>query len=446
MTDSFEVVICGAGIAGISAAYHLAVKRGFKNVALVDERPPMSLTSDKSTEAYRNWWPGPDNSMVAFMNRSIDLLDEWAQATHNAFHLNRRGYLYCTGDPERVPGFIEAAQRAAAQGAGPARLNDYPGPAEDFALDGADVLTDPEVIRRHFPYLTPNVAAVVHARRCGWLSSTELGSYLLDEARAAGVELINDKVVGVDHSGGAVRGVRLGSGRNLSTNIFVDAAGPFVGEVAKLLDLDLPIFSERHTKIAFRDRLNVIPRNAPFSIWADPQTLAWVEEEREFLAEDPETRWMTERLPGGAHFRTEGGEGSNMLLMLWAYDAHEVPLVVPPQFEDSFTDVVLRGLTTMVPGFRPYLTNTPKPMIDGGYYTKTKENRFMVGPLAVKGAYLMGAFSGYGIMAAPAAGELLAAHIAGDRLPEYASAFTPSRYDDPAYLKLLESWGETGQL
>lgn len=446
MSDSFEVVICGAGIAGISAAYHLAVKHGLKNIALVDERPPMSLTSDKSTEAYRNWWPGPDGAMVAFMNRSIDLLDEWAQATHNAFHLNRRGYLYCTGDPARVPAFIEAAERAAQQGAGPARLNNYPGPAEDFALDGADVLTDPAEILKHFPYLTPGIAAVVHARRCGWFSSTDLGAYLLAEAVRAGVTLVNDKVVGVDQAGGRVQGVRLGGGRVLATGRFVNAAGPFVGEVARLLDLDLPIYSERHTKIAFRDTLNIIPRNAPFTIWADPQTLAWDDDERAFLADDPETSWMTERLPGGAHFRTEGGEGSNMLLMLWAYDAHEVPLVVPLQFDDSFTDVVLRGLSTMVPGLKPYLVNTPKPMIDGGYYTKTQENRFMVGPLPVEGAYLMGAFSGYGLMAAPAAGELLAAHLLGGALPAYAPAFSPSRYADPAYLQLLQSWGETGQL
>jgi len=49
-----EVVICGAGIAGIAAAYHLAVRRGVADVVLVDERPPLSLTSDKSTECYRN--------------------------------------------------------------------------------------------------------------------------------------------------------------------------------------------------------------------------------------------------------------------------------------------------------------------------------------------------------------------------------------------------------
>ena len=75
MGVSAEIVICGAGIAGIAAAYHLAVKHGVRDVMLIDERAPMSLTSDKSTEAYRNWWPGPDDAMVRFMNRSIDLLE-----------------------------------------------------------------------------------------------------------------------------------------------------------------------------------------------------------------------------------------------------------------------------------------------------------------------------------------------------------------------------------
>ena len=48
------VVICGAGIAGIAAAYHLAMRRGMPGIVLVDERPPLSLTNDKSTECYRN--------------------------------------------------------------------------------------------------------------------------------------------------------------------------------------------------------------------------------------------------------------------------------------------------------------------------------------------------------------------------------------------------------
>src|SRR2546427_622235 len=118
-----EVVICGAGIAGIAAAYHLAVRRGVTGVVLVDERPPLSLTSDKSTECYRNWWPGPGDDMVALMNRSIGLLEEEARESANVFRLNRRGYLFVTADPARVPVFVEWAREGAARGVGPARIH-----------------------------------------------------------------------------------------------------------------------------------------------------------------------------------------------------------------------------------------------------------------------------------------------------------------------------------
>ena len=61
---SADIVICGAGIAGISAAYHLAARHGITDVLLVDEGSPLMMTSDKSTEAYRNWWPGSGDAMV----------------------------------------------------------------------------------------------------------------------------------------------------------------------------------------------------------------------------------------------------------------------------------------------------------------------------------------------------------------------------------------------
>ena len=448
MPDS--ITICGSGIAGIALAYELAVRRGVHGVVLVDERPPLSLTSDKSTEAYRNWWPGPDDAMVRYMNRSIDLIEEAAHRSGNVFRLNRRGYVYATADPARVMTFRLAAETAAAQGAGPLRVNDYaPHEAEGFdtfGLTGADLLTDPALILLHFPYLTERAEAVIHARRAGWFSSTEFGTYLLDQARDHGVELIADRVTAVETIGGRVSGVGLAGGQTLPIGQFVNAAGPLVNDVNRLLGLELPIFCERHAKLAFHDDLGRVPREAPMLIWADPQRLAWDDDERAFLAEDPETQPLTEELPAGAHTRPEGGHGSDVLLMLWAYDAHPVPPVLPPAFDPSFPEVVLRGLVTMLPGLAPYLAQQRRPMIDGGYYTKTRENRPLIGPLPVEGAYILGAYSGYGLMAASAGAELLADYLTGAALPAYAPAFAPARYDDPAYLARLEAWDDTGQL
>ena len=123
---SSEVVICGAGMAGIAAAYHLAVRGGVTNIVLVDEREPLTLTSNKGTEAYRNWWPGPGDTMVRFVNRSIDLLEELAGDTDNCFQMNRRGYVFLTADEGQVPIMKYAAAETSVLGAGPIR--EHPGP------------------------------------------------------------------------------------------------------------------------------------------------------------------------------------------------------------------------------------------------------------------------------------------------------------------------------
>src|SRR5262245_36578211 len=99
MARAAEIVIAGAGMAGIAAAHQLAVREGIARVVLVDPREPLTLTSNKGTEAYRNYWPGPDDAMVRFMNRSIDLLEALDRETGEAFEFNQRGYVFLTGDP-----------------------------------------------------------------------------------------------------------------------------------------------------------------------------------------------------------------------------------------------------------------------------------------------------------------------------------------------------------
>src|SRR5262249_6519126 len=82
-TSGKKIVICGAGIAGIAAAYYLAVDGGYEDIVILEAASPLALTSDKSTEAYRNWWPGPDPAMTGFINRSIDLIEAIARASCN---------------------------------------------------------------------------------------------------------------------------------------------------------------------------------------------------------------------------------------------------------------------------------------------------------------------------------------------------------------------------
>ena len=461
MTRTSDVVICGAGIAGIATAHALA-QRGVGRITLIDERSPLTLTSDKSTEAYRNWWPGPDDSMVRFMNRSIDLLEQWADASENRFLLNRRGYVYATCDAAKAAQFLADGELAAAQGAGDLRVYHSAAEARDYRPSahagyhdhpvGADLFMDRDAIREHFGWLDPNVVAVLHARRCGWMSGQQLGMYLFDEARAGGAELLEGRLEAVHRTGGRVQGVRVacsdGTQVEIATPVFINCAGPFAKEVSALIDVELPLFSEMHLKVGFEDTLGVVDRNTGLVVLDDAQTLDWSDEERTDLASDDSTRWLTQEMPAGIHLRPEGYRSSTTVLMLWDYHStHRYAVAEVPLPEDPFyPEVVMRGMVRLAPGLAPYLDRLPPMYVDGGYYTKTEENRPLIGPVPVDGAYVHAALSGYGLMAAPAGAELVAQHVTGSALPSYESKFRLSRYEDPAYRAMLENWGSTGQL
>ena len=457
--SSVDVVVCGAGIAGIAAAHRLACHHGVGKVLLVDSRPPLSLTSDKSAECYRNWWPGPDGAMAALMNRSIDLLESLADRTGNAIHLNRRGYIFATADPEQVTRWRALAGTVEEQGIGSMRIHagEGRGPAYTSAAPegyppqptGCDLMTDEALIQRTFPYVTGRAKGVLHVRRCGSFSGQQLGMLQLEEAREQGAVFLQAELTGIDQAQGRVRAVRLRQGdfeHRIETGAVVLAVGPYLKPLAGLLGVDLPVSTELHLKAAFQDRLGALPREAPMMIWEDPMTLDWPNAVRSALEEDEETRHLTGRLPRGLHARPEGKGDSRNVLVIWNVKVEPEPPQFPVPQPPHYMEVALRGLQAMVPAVEEYLERLPRAVIDGGYYARTAENRPLIGPLPVEGAFVTGAFSGFGLMASSAAGELVAAHVCGDTLPAYAPAFHPARFEDPAYLARSKGWESDGTL
>jgi glycine/D-amino acid oxidase-like deaminating enzyme len=397
--------------------------------------------------------------MVSLMNRSIDILEELARESGNVFHLSRRGYVYATSNPTGVFRFERAAGESSQLGAGPLRIHNggkttvpyVPSDGRGFGDQplGIDLILDQAIIQRNFPYLSDHTVALIHARRCGWFSVQQLGMYMLDRAKEHGAKLISGRVVGVEIAGSRVQTVRVRQDSHLtdiSTRHFVIAAGPLLGEVGRMIGVEFPVFSELHLKMSFKDHLNIVPRDAPMLIWADPIRLPWSQEEREVLAESEETKPLLDELPSGVHTRPEGGTESDVVLGLWAYHTPPVEPLFPFSIDPRYPEMVLRGLATMVPGLKQYLNRLPKPFVDGGYYAKTRENRPLIGKLPIGGAYVIAALSGFGVMAACGAGELVAAHVTGGPLPHYAPAFALERYQDPDYQRLLATLAESGQL
>ena len=195
------------------------------------------------------------------------------------------------------------------------------------------------------------------------------------------------------------------------------------------------ISTQVHAKVVFRDVLKKVPRDAPMLISLD-STRIMEDDGLEDAFGAATAAKLAGLAPAGVHLRPWG---DRHLLLLWDYwhadcDVEEPPVDVPSFDADLYPEVCLRGLAGFIPGLRAYIEGeSERPLIDGGYYTQTPENRPLIGPGGVQGYYVNGAFAGFGLMAAEAAGELCAAHVLGRTLPSYASAFVPSRYADPAY-------------
>ena len=171
--------------------------------------------------------------------------------------------------------------------------------------------------------------------------------------------------------------------------------------------------------------------------------MPWSDDERLALAEDEEARWLLQTFPAGVHGRPDGASAT---LILFNHHGDATDVVFPLPQPPHYAEIALRGMSTMVPALKAYNGKTTRPYIDGGYYMRTRENRPLIGPVAVEGAHISCAFSGFGVMGSCASGELIARHIMGGALPDYAPAFLLSRYQDAEYRALLDKWGDGGQL
>jgi len=372
----------------------------------------MTFTSAQSGDNYRNWWPS--RTMTDFTNDSIDELDRLAAESDNVFNMTRGGYCLATRQSS-----VEEL------------LASIPGDID------VEVLAASEKIRKSFPALSTDIQNVIHIRRGGDISGQQLGQYLLQKFSAAGGKRLLGDVIQIDNKNAyQLTVVSDGESRTINADIIVNAAGPFVNRIAGMLGHDLPVKNIFQQKIAFEDHLGAISRNMPFSIDLDAKQLNWSDEERSMLADDPELDWLVKKLPGGTHCRPDGGPYGKWVKLGWAYNEQiaEEPqedLANEPTIDQSFPEIVIRGAAEFLPALQSYITSPPTRFSHyGGYYTMTDENWPIIGSVDGQGAFIIGALSGFGSMAACAAGKLCAATICGENLPAYATDLSLARLNN----------------
>jgi glycine/D-amino acid oxidase-like deaminating enzyme len=456
MSDrSADVAVVGAGIVGIACAYYLVKQHGIGNVVLIDPRDPMSLTSAQSGENYRNWWPHP--VMTAYTDHSIDLMEAIARETGERINMTRRGYALVTRRQLPVDLIDELHRGYAASPNQPIRLHEngsaisYSPPASaqwGQAPQGVDVLCDQALIQATFPSWTKDIRTVLHIRRAGSISGQQLGQYMLEAIRDAGGRLIRGEVTAIEGTAPFALNVATADGRfTLRTAKLVNAAGPFFKDVAAMLGESLPISCVFQQKISFEDRERAIPRNMPFTIDLDGQSIAWSDEEREILSEDTEAAKLLAPMPGGIHCRPDGAEDGTWIKLGWAYNEHQSDPHEEDPVDPQFPDSVIRAASRLHPKLEAYIGRLPRGAHHyGGYYAMTAENWPLIGPMRTPGAFMAGALSGFGTMAACSTGSVCAAWVTGGELPSYAKPLSLARYDDAALMSELAALSSRGVL
>jgi len=423
--ENSQIAICGAGIAGIATAYYLAVKYHQKNIILIDKNLPMSLTTSKSGENFRDYWPQP--CMTALTRHSVELMKTLSEESDNAFEMRYSGYDFVS---ESVGRDIFPADH----------LDDV-----DYQ-DSLSRTSGREKIQSMHSYLGESIEQLVHINEAGAIDVHALGSLLLAKARKAGVRFIQTTVEAIEKTSNGFKLTVSGQPdtTSLETEKLVLTPGPFINELTHMLGITLDVESILQRKFIIPDVQHIIPRDMPFTIFADKQYLQWSAEERELIESDPEYNWLLDELPAGLHIKPEG---TNNIKLGWAYNS----IAEAPRWETSddfdFPNITLRGASRFIPSLQPYVDEPPTPIVQfSGYYTRTPENLPLIGPLEIDGLFTVSALAGFGTMAACSAGDLCSGWMMGARLPEYARFFHPDRYGDEALMDEINKVGADGQL
>ncbi len=253
---SVDVVVVGAGVAGVATAYHLA-KLGVQRVLLLDERADVaSGTSAQSSAILRTHYSVPENvalaqrSLAVFKDFKAYLGDDEADCGFNCC-----GYLIVADDAKA------AAVRAALAGQR----------ALGIAADEISAAQARELL----PLLRSDGLAVFgHEPEAGYADAYLSASAFARAARRLGVvQRLGTRVQALLHEGGRVTGVRLADGTALSAGHVVLAANVWAPRLLAPLGLAAPVQAQRHEVVALSAPQPYLPSYPVFKDMSGPSML-----------------------------------------------------------------------------------------------------------------------------------------------------------------------------
>lgn len=357
-----DVVVIGGGIVGTATAFWLS-KAGL-DVILIEMRDGLStLTTPASAECFRAQFMEP--AMSALAKPSIEMFenfDEVIGIPGYEISIRQQGYLFLTDNPGMVKD-----------------LQDNVKQVHKLGVTDSEFLDHDEILSR-FPFLSPSVVAATFRQRDGWLSCHETMQGFVKGCDAR--FFLKTKAIKINLDTKGVCCVETNRG-NIQTRTVVNAAGPFAGQIGRMVDIELPLELVRRQKV-FIATSETVPQDAPFTVNVDNNSY-----------------WRPE--PGG-------------VLIGWV-DSDE-PVSEPSEnlkTDWEFPAITLDKVMRLTPFFKKVAEGLKQPDINisAGHYVYTPDDQPLIGPVdEVPGFYLN---CGYwaGVMLSPEAGKRIADLVTG---------------------------------
>ena len=358
MTQTADVVIVGAGIMGVSTAYHLA-RRGAGRVVIVERDGVCSGSTALASGGIRHQYA--NRIGIELTCRSIETFESFGAEFGVNPQFRQHGYLIVV---------TTEAERAQAE--------------RNVDLQrklGVEVdLLEPDEIARRFPYLcVDDLRGATYSPRDGYADPYLATTAIASRARDLGVDIVTgSEVVGVRRRGARVEAVVTRAG-DIETPVIVLAAGAWTGLVGRLAGVAIPVSPLRRSKfITGPFPAERIPMATPFVI--DPhQGISLRREGAGILL-------GIGRREEGSSFRTE------------------------PDW--SLTDTLVERAVHRAPA----LADASLMRGWAGLYEMTPDQTGILSAVGeVDGLYVIAGFSGHGFMHGPIAGQLMAELIVDGR-------------------------------
>ncbi|WP_314173911.1 NAD(P)/FAD-dependent oxidoreductase [Streptomyces winkii] len=250
-----RVVVLGTGIVGAACGRELARAEGDFDVVFVDRGGPAAATTShgEGNVLVSDKGPGPELELARLSRRLWpEVLDDIARAAEES---GRTGSADRTSGTARTArtgrtGPAEAAEWEPKGGIVVATTEEGAAALLSFASEqrSAGVRTEvmtPGALAEAEPHLTARHTAAVHYPDDAQVQPAGAAQVLLADALAAGAELRTGREVwGAVVRGGRMTGVRTGGGL-LEGDVFVNAGGPWAGELAARLGAPVGIHPRR---------------------------------------------------------------------------------------------------------------------------------------------------------------------------------------------------------